>query len=223
MEAAISPEKVRARDLAEEYRRKGYEVIEEPGAEQLPDFLAGYRPDLLVKKETGAIVVEVESRSSLKGDPQASEIARILQTKPGWNFELVLMREQKRLDVPEGSRRFTREDVHGRLEAVNTLLEAGASEAAFLQTWATAEAALWILAENAGFIPDNHESRPLVSHAVINGLISREDYNFLMRAMKYRNALVHGYELADFDPAMIGKLADLTKSILEEAAATSHI
>ena len=223
MEATISPEKVRARDLAEEYRRKGYEVIEEPDAEQLPDFLAGYRPDLLVKKETGTTVVEVESRSSLKEDPKAREIARILQTKPDWNFELVLVREQKRLDVPNGSRPFTREDVHCRLEAVNALLEAGASEAAFLQTWASAEAALWILAENAGFIPDNHGSRPLVSHTAVNGLISREDYNFLIHAMKYRNALVHGYELADFDPAMIGKLANLTKSILEEATAAPQM
>lgn len=41
--------------------------------------------------------------------------------------------------------------------------------------------------------------------------------------MKYRNVLVHGYELVDFDSAMIGDLADVTKNILEEAAATLHV
>ena len=39
MEATISLERQRARVIAEEYRRRGYEVVEEPSQEQLPDFL----------------------------------------------------------------------------------------------------------------------------------------------------------------------------------------
>jgi hypothetical protein len=48
MEAAISRERQRAHAIAEEYRSRGYEVIEQPSPEQLPEFLAGYRPNLLV-------------------------------------------------------------------------------------------------------------------------------------------------------------------------------
>jgi hypothetical protein len=47
METILALERQRARDIAEEYRGKGYEVIEEPLPEQLPDFLSSYRPDLL--------------------------------------------------------------------------------------------------------------------------------------------------------------------------------
>src|SRR5215813_7473808 len=68
MEAVTSPERQRARALAEEYRSRGYEVIEEPSPAQLPDFLSGYCPDLLVRKGDEAIVVEVKSRSSLSKD-----------------------------------------------------------------------------------------------------------------------------------------------------------
>jgi REase_AHJR-like protein len=50
MEAVTSPERQRARALAEEYRSRGYEVIDEPSPAQLPDFLSGYHPDLLVRK-----------------------------------------------------------------------------------------------------------------------------------------------------------------------------
>ena len=45
-----SLERQRTRAIAGEYRSKGYEVIEEPTQEQLPDFLSGYHPDLLVRK-----------------------------------------------------------------------------------------------------------------------------------------------------------------------------
>jgi Holliday junction resolvase len=70
MEAIISLERQRARMLAEEYRRKGYEVVEEPSQEQLPDFLFGYHPDLLIRKGDEAIVVEVKSRTSLAQETQ---------------------------------------------------------------------------------------------------------------------------------------------------------
>ena len=91
MEATISLERQRARVIAEEYRRRGYEVVEEPSQEQLPDFLSGYHPDLLIRKGDEAIVVEVKSRTSLAKETQVRELARLLRTKPGWNFELIVV------------------------------------------------------------------------------------------------------------------------------------
>ena len=70
MEATTSRERQRARAIAEEYRSRGYEVIEQPSPEQLPEFLAGYHPDVLVRKGDEAIIVEVKSRSSLTKDPR---------------------------------------------------------------------------------------------------------------------------------------------------------
>jgi hypothetical protein len=51
-----SREKQRARAIAEEYRSKGYEVIEEPSPAQLPDFLASYHPDMLAQRGDEAII-----------------------------------------------------------------------------------------------------------------------------------------------------------------------
>ena len=64
METTTSLEEQRAHDLAEEYRKKGYHVIEKPSPEQLPDFLSSYRPDLLARKGQTGVVVEVKSRAS---------------------------------------------------------------------------------------------------------------------------------------------------------------
>ena len=65
METTFSLERLRAKSLADRYRRKGYEVIEEPAPNQLPDFMAGYRPDMILRKGGESIVLEVKSRESL--------------------------------------------------------------------------------------------------------------------------------------------------------------
>src|SRR5205809_4564159 len=108
METTSALEKQRAHAIAEEYRSKGYEVIEGPAPEQLPDFLSGYKPDLLIRKGDEAVVVKVKSRSSLAKDPQVRDLARLLQAKPGWNFELVVVGEGEKLSAPEGARPFGR-------------------------------------------------------------------------------------------------------------------
>ena len=112
MEALTSLERQRARALAEEYRSRGYEVVEEPSPEQLPDFLSGYHPDLLIQKGDEATVVEVKSRSSLAKNPQVRDLARLLHTKPHWNFELVVVGGEEQLNAPEGSHPFEREDIY---------------------------------------------------------------------------------------------------------------
>src|SRR5262245_61341136 len=96
MTAIGSLEKQRTRAIAGEYRSKGYEVIEEPTPEQLPDFLSGYHPDLLARKGDEARVVVVKSRASLAQEPQIRDLARLLHTKPNWNFELVLLGKRSR-------------------------------------------------------------------------------------------------------------------------------
>jgi hypothetical protein len=52
MEAKTSRERQRVHAIAEEYRSKRYEVIEQPSPEQLPEFLASYQPDVLVQRGT---------------------------------------------------------------------------------------------------------------------------------------------------------------------------
>jgi REase_AHJR-like/Protein of unknown function DUF86 len=219
MEAVTSPERQRARALAEEYRSRGYEVIEEPSAAQLPDFLSGYRPDLLVRKGDEAIVVEVKSRSSLAKDAQIRDLAQLLQTKPHWNFELVMVGEGERISAPEGARPFARDDILRGLEAAEKLLESGFSEAALLLAWSTAEATVRLLIEAEGIVLDQLTPPYILKQAVMNGVIAREEYNFLTKVIKYRNALVHGFKTIDFDPALVSELISRTKRLLQSTGA----
>ena len=219
MEAVTSPERQRARALAEEYRSRGYEVIEEPSPAQLPDFLSGYRPDLLIRKGDEAIVVEVKSRSSLAKDTQIRDLAQLLQTKPHWNFELVIVGEGKRISAPEGARPFERDDILRGIEAAEKLLDSGFSEAALLLAWSTSEATVRLLIAEEGIVLDHLNPPYILKQAVMNGVIAREEYNFLTKVIKYRNALVHGFKTIDFDPALVSELISRTKRLLQSTSA----
>src|SRR5215475_6461668 len=140
-----SLERQRTRTLAGEYRSKGYEVIEEPTQEQLPDFLSGYHPDLLARKGNEARVVVVKSRASLAQEPQIRDLARLLHPKPNWNFELVLLGEKEQMSLPEGAHPFGREDIRSSMQASERLLELGFPEAALLLAWSSSEAIIRLL------------------------------------------------------------------------------
>ena len=215
MDAVTSRERQRARAIAEEYRSKGYEVIEEPSPEQLPEFLAGYRPDLLVRKGDEAIVIAVQARSSLVRDPRIQELARLLQTKPHWNFELVVVGEGEQFSAPEGSRPFERNDILRGIEAAEKLVASGFSEAALLLAWSTLEGTVRLLTEEEGIVLDRLSPLHILKETVINGVISRDDYNFLTHVMKYRNALIHGFKPIDFDPTLVKDLISTTKRLLQ--------
>jgi hypothetical protein len=215
MQAATSRERQRARALAEEYRNRGYEVIEQPSPEQLPEFLAGYRPDLLVRRGDEAIIVEVKSRSSLAKDPRIRELARLLQTKPHWNFELVMVGEGEQLRTPEGARPFERDDILRGIEAAEKLATSGYSEAALLQAWSTLEATVRLLTEEEGLVLDRLNPLSILKQAVTNGVIFRDDYNFLIKIMDYRNALIYGLKPIDFDPTLVEQLISTTKRLLQ--------
>jgi hypothetical protein len=214
MEAKTSRERQRARAIAEEYRSKGYEVIEQPSPEQLSEFLAGYQPDILVQRGDEAIVVEVKFRSSLTKDPRITEMARLVQKEPHWNFELVLVGEEEQLNVPDGVRPFERDDIIQGLEAAERLLAAEFLAAALLQAWSTLEATLRLLSQEEGFVLEGFTPLSVLTQATSNGVISRDDYSFLAKVMKYRNALAHGFKPIDFDPTLVEELIRITKHLL---------
>ena len=215
MEATTLRERQRARAIAAEYRGRGYEVIEQPSPEQLPAFLSGYHPAMLVQKGDEAIIVEVKSRSSLTKDPRIRELARLVQAEPHWNFELVVVGEEEQLNAPEGAAPFERDDILRSIEVAERLVASGFSEAALLLAWSTLEATVRLLTEEEGLVLERLNPLSVLTQATSNGVISRDDYNFLTKVMKYRNALAHGFKTIDFDPILVTELVGLTKRLLQ--------
>ncbi|MCY3749062.1 MAG: hypothetical protein OXG64_07185 [Chloroflexi bacterium] len=197
---------------AEEYRSKGYEVLLEAPI----DFMPGFTADLLVRKGDETRVIEVKSRPSLAANPKISELARLIESRPGWTFELVLVGEPEKVDSPEGARSFESEKIVQRIEEAEKSLDAGLPEAAFLLAWSASEAVIRELLAVQGVSKTTITSPGYVlDQGVYHGVISRADHDALTRMRKYRNAIVHGFGTEDFDGDMVKELIDTIRRITD--------
>ena len=211
VEGAANSEYFLVRKTAEEYRTKGYEVsVESP-----LDFLPGFRADLVVRKDDEAKVIEVKSRASLAASPRIRELAQIIDSKPGWSFELILVGEPEKLDSPEGAHAFERENILRRTEEAQKLLESGYSEAALLLAWSACEAAARLMVTEQG-VPDTGITTPgyVFDQATFLGVVSRDEYRHLTDVQKYRNAIVHGFSHDDFSDELVTDLIETVQRMM---------
>jgi hypothetical protein len=89
-------EQQRLREIAREYRQRGYDVIIEPRADQLPGFLAPFRIDMLARSAEETVIVEVRTQESLSDTPELDAVAQALQDHASWRFELVVTNPKDR-------------------------------------------------------------------------------------------------------------------------------
>ena len=199
---------------AEEYRDKGYEVLFDAPL----DFLPGFKADLLVRRGDEVRVIEVKSRPSLAADPKISELARLIDSKPGWRFELLLVSEPEKLDSPEGARSFEGAKILQRIEEAERSLQARLPEAAFLLAWSASEAVIRELLTAQG-VSDTSITSPgyVLDQGIYHGVISRDDYDALTRMRKYRNAIVHGFGMEDFSDEFVTELIETVRRIMTAA------
>ena len=171
---------------------------------------------MIARKNDQVVVIEVKSRSSLGAIPQIGELARIIDAKPGWSFELLLVSEPEKLDSPEGAQSFDAENILQRIEEAEKALESGLSEAAFLLAWSACEAVARRSiaareASDAGIATPDY----VLDQAVFQGVISREEYTNLTRLRRYRNALVHGFSVEDFSDELVTDLIETVRRMVK--------
>ncbi len=198
---------------AAEYIGKGYEVSRDAPLE----FLPGYSADLLVKTGHETKVIEIKTRPSLVANPALRELERIINSRPGWSFELQLVGEPERVDALENAQTLDESAILSCLEQAGELLDAGSPQAAFMIAWSAAEATVRMLVSGEG-IAIERATNPayILGMAVAHGAVSRDDYYHLLRIMEYRNAIAHGFEVADFNDALITELITTVNKLLCE-------
>ena len=109
----------------------------------------------------------------------------------------MIVGEPGKLDLPEDARLLGKEEALQRVAAGDSLLDAGHYEAALISMWSALEATIRRMLEeedhSLGFLDSAH----ILNHAVVYGVLSRDDYGSLMKVRKYRNAVAHGFKISD--------------------------
>jgi hypothetical protein len=217
METSIASTAMRrVEQIAQEYKDKGYEVLIEPEGLQLPGSLAGFRPDLVARRNDEVVVVEVKSRAFLS-DPRLQELAEAVRRQPGWRFELVLLRPEP---GPPGTKEWNAEDVAHNLRQVSTLLRSGHQEAALLLAWSATEATLRLLANKERLELEREDAPYLLKLLATRAVITREQHDLLSEVLELRNAVAHGLKPPESDPGKIESLCKTISRLLGQARRT---
>ena len=203
--------------VAQEYIGKGYAV----SRDVLLDFFPDFRADLVAEKADEKRVIEVKTASSLRKDPSIHRLRNAVCSKPGWDFVLILVGEREKLASPDGAAPFEREDILLRTAEAKRVLEAGFPEAATLLAWSASESAVRLLLREEGVAINRiTNSGYTIGRAFTEGAISWDDSHYLEEVEKYRNSIIHGFTVDDFDGQHFVKgLIKTTHRLLDELEA----
>ena len=199
--------------VAANYRARGYQVEVEPTSEAVPDFLLGFRPDLIARSPGDNVVVEVKVGTRTAVADRLREVAERVDKEPGWRFSVVFADPQRPDQITEGETA-PLAVLEQRVQSAQQLSQGGQREAAFLLFWSALEGLLRLLGERAQLPLKSLPPSALIRELYSEGELSRAQFETLIQALPLRNQLVHGFgSTIDVQPAA---LAEITDSILED-------
>jgi HEPN domain-containing protein len=198
--------------VAERYRTKGYRVSVRPKATDLPAFLKGTSPDLLASRAGEHVAVGIHRLGSVRGGPGLRKLADLIESRPGWRFDVVLYEPEARRET-----RLPSESVIKRsMDRAERLFEQGERAASLLLAWSAMEAAarraLRDLEDDGA---KRRVSEDLLKTLVSSGLLREVDFRRLVPVMRLRNEVAHGQLQSNVSKEVIGSLRDATKQLLE--------
>lgn len=201
--------------IADDYRRRGYNVVITPTGSDVPEFLAGYQPDIIARSPTESVVVEVKVGTRTSVAERFREIAERVNRQPGWRFSLVYVSPSEPDQLMEADPA-PLPQLEQRAREADSLLQANQPDAAFLLYWSTLEGGLRLLGRRAQLPLENLPSSALIRELYSSGELSREEFDTLMRLLPVRNRLVHGL-VGRTDRANVEPLRGLVNTLLENA------
>jgi hypothetical protein len=199
--------------IAAAYRTEGYDVKVQPRAADLPEFLAGFEPDLIAAGKEGTVVVEVKTREDLARTSVATGLEAALENRPGWRFELIIegggMENHQPLSTTQ---------IRSLLEEATDLEQQKHAIAALLVLWSATEGALRLLAHRENVELESSAPAYLITRLYTLGLLSREQYQTLDGAMRLRSQAAHGFQVS-VGPENLSPIASVLNGLLSEVEA----
>ncbi|MEA3212613.1 MAG: hypothetical protein QOE70_5670 [Chthoniobacter sp.] len=205
------------REVAENYRDQGYEVVLAPPASSIPNFDKALLPDLLATKDGNHIVVEIKGRSALRHSDTVRRMADALAGNPDWRFELVVFEEDESLLMSEGSDTMSVQVIAKQLAAGDLLLRQQELPAALILTWIALEAALRRLAGSRGVPLGSVAPVMMIKELTFAGLLDREEHDFLTELLPARNRIVHGFTAPHLTEGVIVRLRSIVNDLLSSS------
>jgi hypothetical protein len=200
--------------VADAYRRRGYDVDVMPRGSRLPEFLGGFRPDLIARNPTESVVVKVQIGTRTSVAERLRDVAESVNREPGWRFSLAFANPGRSDDILEAEPA-PLSVLEGRLRRAEDLVGRGQEEAAFLLFFSALEGILRVLGRRAHLPVENLPPTALFRELYSAGEIEREHFEALMRLQPTRDLLAHGFQTQDLPD--LQEIRELGQALLAEA------
>jgi REase_AHJR-like len=161
----------------------GWEVIAEPGPQQLPESLRDFRPDILAVRGSEFLVVEIKSRRS-SDLYQLAKLASAITKLDNARLEVDWLGDAPESDPPI-------ENIRAYMANVSTLLDAQHLTAALLVAWAALEGAVVYYASDKDDVQPWTTPWQLLSDLNGLGYVGDRDFERLTASWKLRNEMAH--------------------------------
>lgn len=202
-------------DVANEYKEQGYRVVILPTGEDLPQFLAAFKPDIIAYGNNENVVVEVKTRHMLAEADYLPALADTIDSMTGWRLDLVASNPPTAVTVAQDAEELSHTEIRNRLVTVQQLSNMTQEEAATLLAWSATEAALRLVAKKKGVQLESDHPMFIIKKLFSLGILSREDYDLFYEGMHLRNVIAHGYRSPRLNGNLVGKLTKKVEALLD--------
>ena len=205
----ILSHKGHVQEVASRYEADGYDVIIEPSPNELPGFLRPFHPDIIAVRPGRSVAVEVRSLNKIRRADYWREFAEAIEHAPQWHLELISGSEEPEAEA------LSQTEIRSLLHESEQIEQSGVLNASLLIAWSAAEAAMRVVLERYNIAASDVRPAALISRSFTDGLLGREDYDFLLYCMQKRNAIAHGFR-QDVTVEDSIKLRKIIQALLDE-------
>lgn len=204
----------RLNQVRRELEQDGYSVIVRPRAENMPQELEGFVPDLLARRGDQTVIVEVKTSDALAQSDELARLSSVVEKLQGFELRLEVLRREPDQVIPIPS-----EVLVDRLDSVRELAEFQRLDAALLVGWATFEGALRVRASESSTIDAGER---VAASALVRELIS-EDFlpeawlPEVDRISQIRAHLAHGFNTKVVQED-VKRLIEMSAYLLEDVS-----
>ncbi len=202
--------------LALDYESRGFAIWKEPTRADLPFDLDGYMPDLVARNGDSGVIIEIKPSAERLSIDRFQSIAQEIASHPGWRFILVTLDDVDSSAIPTTTAELpTWEQLMGKLDQVESMVNNRVLEPALLYLWTIFEAALRKRAIQQNIPIERLPPSVLLNHMYSQGEVSVDQIDSFHELMKKRDRILHGANEAT-DLNLAGELVEAVKELVTE-------
>lgn len=211
----------RLQDVAERYRRQGYQVTVDPGPNDLPTFAKDFKVEIVATRPGSNVLVSAKAtRTEFMDEPRLARYAEAIESQPGWRYDVFVL-EPAPLPAPDEQFSEPSEaEVSKALDEAEQLARSGYVAQSVLSAWSALESTMRVRLRSLGNQAKwGTSTRSMLNELYSDGIFSERELRELEAIAHLRNVIVHGFALPQIKEDTVQFINQVARRLLDESHA----